>query len=182
MMKGLMRLSGGVHAGAVALVLGLFWWAKGLMDAAYAASQHPVDYFRGQTGFSAERIRGYHAVMQDAGTLDIYVCSQMLDFGFIASFFLLGLVLSSFVARFAAGESFARRLALRAGFFVMAAAVFDVTENLISLIMLENPQGFAAWLALPYSGAAVVKFGLLAAGTVGLVGALLAIAVQRLRA
>jgi len=56
---------------AVAAFMG-FQWAKGLLDASYAASGHPVDYVTGQTSFSGEIIKGYYATMQDAGSLDVY--------------------------------------------------------------------------------------------------------------
>ena len=44
----------------------------------------------------------------------------------------------------------------------MTGAAFDALENLVSFVMLADPQGFADGLALPYSTFAVAKFVCLA--------------------
>ncbi len=51
----------------------------------------------------------------------------------------------------------------------MAGAICDAVENLISFVMLANPQGFADWIAPPYSGFAVVKFAMITAAMLALI-------------
>ena len=40
----------------------------------------------------------------------------------------------------------------------MVGALADAVENLISFAMLADPQGFADWIALPYSAFAVLHY------------------------
>lgn len=176
-----MLMNGFAHAGAVVASFGVFQWVKGKLDASYAASNHPVDYATGQTAFSAEVTRGYYAHMEALGTLDIYRTTQVIDFGFIVGIMALAFFLSSFVGRFAEAGSWGRKLAILAGCAVITGAMFDVVENLISFVMLADAQGFADWLALPYSAAASVKFGLITLGMLSLLTAIVLTLVQALK-
>lgn len=158
-----------LHFAAVAAAFAGFGAVKSALDRSYAASKHPVDYATGQTTFDAERIKGFYEVMSEAGTLDIYRQTQMIDFGFIAMMALMGICLGGLVARAAREGSLGRRVGLWAGGLVVFGALMDVCENLTSFIMLADPQGFAPWLALPYSGFAVVKFAAIATGMLGMI-------------
>lgn len=153
-----------VHAALLAAAALIFFRVKSLLDASYAASNHPVDYATGQTAFSGAAIKGYYAHMLERGTLDIYWQTQMIDFGFIASLASFGLLAGSLLARLSANGGWAWKMGSAAAFLIVGGAAFDVMENLISFIMLSNPSGFADWLALPYSGSAGVKFALITAG------------------
>ena len=161
LMNKAMQMNGFIHAGAALGAFGGLQWVQGKLDASYAASNHPVDYATGQTTFSGEAIKGYYAHMEALGTLDIYRTTQLIDFGFIAAMMLLAFFMSTFVGRFAAAGSWGRKAAVVAGLAGIAGAGFDAIENLISFVMLADAQGFADWLALPYSGAASVKFALI---------------------
>jgi hypothetical protein len=57
---------------------------------------------------------------------------------------------------------------------------FDAVENLISFVMLADPDGFADVLVLPYSTAAVIKFVCIAVGMLALLAALLTGLVTRI--
>lgn len=144
--------------------LAAFQLVKGRLDASYAASLHPVDYFTGQTSFSAETIKGYYASMQDTGTLDIYRTTQIIDFGFLFSMGCIGIFVCTLIARLSREGSFGRRAGLFAGFAIVLGATCDAIENGWSFVMLANPEGFADWLAYPYSGFASVKFALITLG------------------
>lgn len=152
------------HAGAATASLIAFNWIKGHLDASYAASQHPVDYMTGQTGFSGPQIKSYYAQMQDAGTLDVYWTTQMIDYGFLGAMFALGLFLCTLIARIGRPESRGRQLGLMSALCVMTGAVCDAIENAWSFVMLSDPLSFADWLALPYSGFAVLKFAFITLG------------------
>jgi hypothetical protein len=168
------------HAALTAGAFVGFQRAKAALDASYAASRHPVDYATGQTGFDAEKIKGYYAHMQGEGTLDIYVRTQQIDFGFLVLLGLTGLLLGTLVARAGRSDSWGRKIGCLAGLSFVLGAMMDASENLVSFVMLADPQGFAAWLALPYSGFAVVKFVLITAGMAGILISLAATTTGRL--
>lgn len=138
--------------------------AKNRLDASYIASGHPVDYVVGQTSFSGPQIKEYYAVMTEGGTLDVYRTTQMIDFGFIAAIAALGLFLSTVIARLSRDRSWGYHVGLWSGVALIAGALCDAIENLISFVMLSDPAGFADWLAYPYSAFAVAKFALITLG------------------
>lgn len=162
LMNRVTRVNIRAHGGALGASLVYLLWIKTRLDATYAASRHPVDHLTGQTAFSAEVIKGYYAQMQAFGTLETYQRAQVIDFGFILGMLLVGVLLSTFIARFAREASTARRAALLAGLAMIGASVSDSLENLVSFVMLADPQGFPGWIALAYSGFAAVKFALIA--------------------
>jgi hypothetical protein len=161
-------LHGGLAGGAFVA----FQVVKAALDASYAASGHPVDYATGQLAFDADRIEGYYATMQAAGTLDVYVRTQIIDFGFIACVMALGLLLGTLVARLGRPGSLGRRVALVAAGLAVLGAGFDAAENLLSFVMLARPDAIAQPVALAYSTAAAVKFGLLTLAMAALLAAL----------
>jgi hypothetical protein len=157
------------HVIAAAGSVALFQWVKGVLDRSYAASMHPVDYVTGQTSFDAATIKGYYAAMEEAGTLGIYVRTQMIDYGFIIAMCCLALFVFTLIARLGREGSLGRQIGIWAGLLVLMGAACDAIENGWSFVMLANPAGFADWLALPYSGFASIKFGLIALGILVLV-------------
>lgn len=152
------------HIPLAVFSMGWFQWAKSKLDASYAASQHPVDYMTGQTSFSGETIKEYYATMGEAGTLDVYVRTQMIDFLFILGFIGIGFFVCTLFARLGRPKSLGRKLGTIAGLAVIAGALSDMIENAWSFVMLANPSDFTDWLAIPYSTFAVLKFGLIALG------------------
>lgn len=164
------------HAAATAAAFALFQFAKGALDASYAASGYPVDYATGQLSFSAAKLQGYYAVMGQAGTLGIYVRTQVIDFGFIASVMVLSLLLGPLVARLGA-----RWIGFAAAIAGIAGASFDVIENLLSFVLLADPQNLSQGVALAYSTAAAIKFALLTTAMATVLLALIAGLATRLR-
>jgi len=158
---------------AVATIAG-FQGIKGFLDASYAASGHPVCYATGQTRFSGETIKGYYATMQEAGTLDVYWQTQLIDYGFILAIACMGLFVATLIARIGRPGSWGRRLGLWAGTAAILGAICDAIENGWSFVMLLNPTDFANWLAIPYSAFAVIKFALIAFALFALLGSLIA--------
>lgn len=151
-----------MHVTAAVGSVALFQWVKGTLDRSYAASMHPVDYVTGQTSFDSATIKGYYAAMEEAGTLGIYVRTQIIDYGFIVAMCCLGLFVFTLIARLGREGSVGRRIGIWAGFLVLLGAMCDAIENGWSFVMLANPTDFADWLAFPYSGFASVKFALIA--------------------
>lgn len=175
------RLSILVHGILLILSIAVFRIAKATLDVSYAASRHPVDFVTGQTGFNGEILKGYYATMQGHGTLDIYWQTQLIDFAFIVSVFLIGVLSSSMVMRFARINGYATRVARAAGAFLVLGALCDAIENLISFYMLSHHESFANWIALPYSGFATVKFLLIALGMFSLLLSMLLLTFEKLK-
>lgn len=166
------------HGAAALAAFGLFQAAKARLDASYAASGHPVDYATGQLAFDAATIEGYYRVMTEAGTLGVYWQTQVIDFGFIASVMGLALLLGTLVARMG---GWARGLGLAAAALGMAGGAMDAVENLLSFWMLARPEAIPQALALAYSSAAAVKFGLLTGAMAAMLAGVLAGLAARLR-
>ncbi len=55
------------HAAAAIGTTAFFQWAKGKLDASYAASLHPMDYATGQTTFNGVQIKEYYAPCSKQG-------------------------------------------------------------------------------------------------------------------
>lgn len=168
-----------IHSGALIASFVALGQVQSRLDALYAASQHPVDYATGQTTFDAARIKGFYAHMQEAGSLDIYVQTQQFDFVFMLAMACFGVMLGSFVARAGRDRSAARSLGFVAAGLAVAGALLDALENAVSFVMLAQPQGFADWLALPYSGFASAKFAAITLAMLCVLLALLAAAAGR---
>ena len=134
---------------------------QGKLDASYEASKHPVDYFTGQTGFNGLKIKEYYATMLEHGTLDVYWTTQIIDFGFILAVACMGLFFCTLVSRAGRPKSWSRTFGHFAALSAISGATSDALENLVSFVMLSAPQDFPNWLAIPYSGFAVIKFGLI---------------------
>lgn len=147
-----------IHAAVTAGVLAAFQAIKGRLDALYAASGHPVDYATGQLAFDGDLIKGYYAVMDGKGTLDVYVSTQQFDYLFMLGIAALGLCLGTLIGRLSRDGSWGRRIGVGVAFAAMAGACFDAVENAVSFVMLAQPETFSNALALPYSGFAAAKF------------------------
>lgn len=153
-----------LHLLAVPAAIFAMQSVQGILDASYAASKFPVDYMAGQTGFSGTALKAWYQTMSEQGTLGIYWQTQFIDFAFIASIILLGLILGTFVARTALKNKWGYKFGMMAAVVIPLGAIFDVCENLISFIMLSMSTTFPDILALIYSGFAVGKFSLLTLG------------------
>lgn len=163
-----------IHGGLTVAAISAFNGAKAWLDASYAASRHPVDFMTGQTGFDASALKGYYAHMQEAGTLGIYVQTQMIDFIFILCFAMMGWMIGTFVARADHANGWGRRLGLLGGAAIVFGTFMDACENMISFIMLANPADFASAWSIIYSSFAVAKFGMITLGMALLAASLIA--------
>lgn len=163
------KLNLAVHGALAFVAFGLMRFANIILDASYAESLFPVPYYVGQTAFSGEQIKEYYAFMIDAGTLNVYWQTQFIDYAFIGMVIITGLLLPSFVARLHAKGSWLAAITFGFALLMPLGGLFDAIENLISFVMLSQPETFANWLAIPYSTFAVLKFGAIAPAQVGTV-------------
>jgi hypothetical protein len=176
------RLTPARHGAAAAASFATLGIVNGLLNRLYEASNHPVSYAEGQTSFDATAIKGWYDAMSKAGTLDVYVGTQLFDFVFMAALALFALAASSVVRRLNGPWRPGMMAATIGGLAIVGGTIFDAVENLVSFVMLADADGFADWLALPYSGAAVIKFALIGTGFVILAAATATGIVRRLGA
>lgn len=169
------------HAGGAALVFAGFQAVKSLLDQAYVASRHPVDYATGQLAFDAGKVEGYYATMQAAGTLDIYWRTQFIDFGFLLAIGLLALFWGTLVARLSRPGQWGHRFGFAAAGLGIAGATFDALENLTSFVLLSNPTQISQFWATVYSSFAAAKFAMISSAMLAMLLALIFGIISRLR-
>jgi len=159
--------------GAIALVcLGLYFLSSHFLEKSYALSKFPVSYFEQQTSFNAIKLKAWYAHMIAEDTFDIYVTTQFIDFAFIAAVMLAGFTLFTFVSNLHPKFQFFNKWGYIFAFALPVAGTFDIFENLVSFLMIANPENFNDVLALFYSSFAVLKFFF---WTIGLIWLMLSI-------
>ncbi len=136
------------------------FWATNLLNTAYAASRFPVPYWQAQLSFDHLKLKGWFEFLIKNQTLDLYVQAQFIDFVFIASVLVLHMAALLSLSRAVPANSNARVALIWAALLSAIAPLADAVENGISFIMLANPTSFEPLLAITYSCAAAVKFGM----------------------
>ena len=131
-------------------------WLNGL----YEATEFPVSYMVGQTAFSGELIKSYYAVLLEKGTFESYINVQLVDYLFMVTVFMSHALVCIAIYLSVPNKPWLKSLAWTMVILTPLAAVADAFENLVSFFMLADPDGFANWLAYPYSAFAVLKFAL----------------------
>lgn len=173
--QSLNRRSPWVHVGATSLSFFIVIAVNMMLSSLYSASNHPVTQAEGQTSFSASAVKGFFAVMSDAGTLHIYTVSQIFDYLFMFTLGLFSLTLASLLRRFNRPFKPGMKFASFGGSAVVFGLGFDGIENLISFVMLANPVDFPDFLAILYSTAAVIKFSFVAFGAIALLASIVTV-------
>lgn len=170
-----------VLAAGAALALIAQLGSQQVLNSFYARSGYPVPYYEGQLSFSADRLEGWYGAMQNAGTLDIYWQTQFVDFVFIAMTALHFVTLMLLAIRLHAPGSTGRRVLRMLLPVALIGPVFDALENLVSFVMLRNPDDIHQSVAVVYSSMATIKFvGFALLYTIALAG-LVTAAVSRAR-
>ena len=140
--------------------LALNLWASDLLSAAYAASRFPVPYWTAQLSFDHEKLKEWYAFLMANGTMGQYVHTQVVDFFFIASVFLLHTSALLAVSRAFSEGSKGRKFMVVAAALSTIAPLADALENMISFVMLSNPSNFPSIVAIAYSSVAALKFAM----------------------
>lgn len=135
------------------------YWASSALTASYAASKFPVPYYVAQLSFSAEKLKTWYSTLMNSGTFDVYLQTQHQDSLFILSVLLLHPLVLVLISRLFLIDSKARKFMVCCALASAIAPISDQLENLVSYIMLANPQHFADGLAYIYSSFAAIKFG-----------------------
>lgn len=151
--------SSGLVWQAVASVVSFIMYgiSSSILEASYVSSKFPVPYYIGQTSFDATKVKSWYRVMLDAGTMDVYLKTQLIDFAFIASVIAGGFFIWSLVANLHT-NSFFKQWGYRAAFLLPLAGLFDVFENIVSFFMIANPVDFPDRIVILYSAFAAIKF------------------------
>lgn len=145
------------QAAASVISFMLYGMSSSMLEASYAASKFPVPYYVGQTSFDAVKVKSWYQAMLNAGTMDIYLRTQLIDFAFIASVIAGGFFIWTLIANLHF-NSFFKSWGYRAAFLLPLAGLFDVFENIVSFFMIANPINFPNGVVILYSAFAVIKF------------------------
>lgn len=111
--------------------------------------------------FSDTTLKSHYSVMEEQGSLDVFVNVQYLDFGLMISTGIFLFLLAVIVARRQSEDSSPQKLGFAAAFMVAFSSISDFFENIVLLVMLSDHQQFPSWMAVLYSGLASVKVGLI---------------------
>ncbi len=134
------------------------YWASSTLTASYVESKFPVPYHVAQLSFSAEKLKGWYATLQELGTFDVYLLTQHIDSLFILSVLLLHCFALVLISRLFTANSRGRKIMVVCALISAIAPISDQLENLVSYVMLANPADFADVLAYIYSSFAATKF------------------------
>ena len=130
----------------------------GYLNVLYDATEFPVSYMVGQTAFDGDVIKGYYSVLKEKSTFDDYCFVQIVDYLFMLIVFFSHLFVCLAIYKILPAIKWLQTTGIAMIIVTPMAAIFDAIENLISFVMLANPENFANWLAIPYSSFAVAKF------------------------
>lgn len=166
---------------AASLIFNL-WASRILMDS-YIDSKFPVPYFVAQLSFNPEQLKTWYAFLIEHGTLNKYLQTQHIDSLFILSTLLLHSLALVLISRLFTAESKGRKIMVVCALISAIAPISDQLENLVSYIMLANPQDFFNGLAYIYSSFAATKFAFFVfaylAAPLGIVAGLISIVLNR---
>ena len=122
-------------------------------------AQVPQDpYIQGQLSFSGMYLKDFYFQI---GNLDAYRTAQILDYLFMVSYGLFFFALTLRLARKFDSSQTINKIGRIMAVCAIAAALFDVCENLFILLTLANPFNFADWMAVTHSVFALIKWLLL---------------------
>lgn len=166
--------------GLITLIsLACYFISSYFLEKSYVLSKFPVPYFEQQTSFDAIKMKEWYAFMLNEGTFDIYFKTQLIDFIFIAAVIVAGFTLWNFIANLHPKQNFFHNWGQIFSYALPLAGVFDIFENLVSFIMIANPEHFSDFWVLPYSKFAVIKFGCWTIGLLWLLVAIIALPFTR---
>lgn len=134
------------------------YWASSTLTASYIASKFPVPYYVAQLSFNPSQLKTWYATLQDLGTFDVYLQTQHIDSLFILSVLILHSLVLVLISRLFVENSKGRKIMVVCALLSAIAPISDQLENLVSYIMLANPNNFADSLAYIYSSFAATKF------------------------
>lgn len=124
----------------------------------YENTGYPVPLLEGQTRFNAELLKSDFSALIRKNTLSDYILIQYLDLGIMLSTAIFFTMLSLYISRKLNTAKWKRKIIVFSLFFPVSS-ILDFIENIFLLKMAYNPIEFSSWLAICYSGSAVLKLG-----------------------
>lgn len=111
-----------------------------------------------QLYFNADKLKDLYWA---TAYLEFYTVAQCIDYGFMIAYGSSLFAASVKTARKYKDDSKMRTIGFKLAELAIIAAIFDAFENMFILISLDNPFGFADWIAIAMSCASLVKWILL---------------------
>jgi hypothetical protein len=116
--------------------------------------------------FNGSKLKSDFSVLMKRGTLNDYKLIQYLDVGIMVSTAVFFGTLTLFSIKGFEPNSYWRKKGKSVAFLFPISSILDAIENIILLIMLEDPLGFPDWMAYLYSSLALAKLVLFIIGIV----------------
>jgi hypothetical protein len=149
--------------------LGIAVFGQILVQRTFATVQHPTSLFEANLTMNPDEVRGHYAVLEERGTFDNMVRTELVDFVWMAGLALFVFSVTTLVAKLLRTRSpVASGRLMRWAPWTPLVAAFDVVENAGSLAMLADPWGFPDWLAYVHAGASVFKLAATVVVAVGI--------------
>ncbi|MHA2032242.1 MAG: hypothetical protein ACW99A_15680 [Candidatus Kariarchaeaceae archaeon] len=118
---------------------------------------YPVALLVSQNRFSASGLKSDFAVLVENGTLNDYKTIQYLDLYIMVTTAICFGVIALAMFRKISHDSPWRKRGFKMALLFPLSSLLDFTENIVLLIMLEDPLEFPNWMAYVYSGLALSK-------------------------
>jgi len=128
---------------------------------------YPVPLIEGQLRFNESSLKQDFLVLIKNGTIEDYGTIQYLDLSIMLSTAIFFGFLALFIFR-KNKSKFWRTNGIALSLLFPLSGLLDFIENIWLLIMLENPNEFAGWLAFVYSSFALMKLIVFAVGLFGI--------------
>ncbi len=130
---------------------------------------YPVPLLTSQTRFNASKLKSDFSVLLERGTLNDYKLIQYLDVGIMVSTAVFFGALTLYCIKEFEPNSYWRKRGKSVAFLFPISGILDAIENIVLLLMLEDPLGFPDWLAYLYSSLALAKLVIFIIGIVLLI-------------
>lgn len=146
------------RTGGVVLAAAAAFAAQLTLQQTFATVRHPVSLLAANLTFDPDTVRGYYRVLDSQHTLDNMVRTEYVDYLWMVALAAFLFLVTRFVAALLATRHPAASGRLRTLAVVAPLVpVLDAVENAFSLVMLADPWGFPAWLAVAHAGVSWAK-------------------------
>jgi hypothetical protein len=141
----------------IALSFIAFMHANIWLGILFEKTGYPVELLVSQNRFSASGLKSDFAVLVENGTLTDYKIIQYLDlYIMITTAICFGTIALAMFRKISPNSPWRKR-GFKLALLFPLSSLLDFTENIVLLIMLENPLQFPNWMAYVYSTLALSK-------------------------
>ncbi|MHA2277962.1 MAG: hypothetical protein ACXAC2_19450 [Candidatus Kariarchaeaceae archaeon] len=155
--------------GTILLSFIAFMHANIWLGILFEKTGYPVPLLESQNRFSASGLKSDFAVLVENGTLNDYKIIQYLDLYIMITTAICFGTIALAMSRKISHDSPWRKRGFKLALLFPLSSVLDFVENIVLLIMLENPVEFPNWMAYLYSALALSKLMVFIVGILSVV-------------